>query len=72
MILYGNLLRMSSLQRFLPAYFEFTDDKLNKEDDMSPKTLKRQKMEERHSQIQSLLCDCEHELTEEYQMPSSI
>ena len=31
-VLYGSLLRMQSLQRFLPAYFEFKDDKNAEED----------------------------------------
>lgn len=63
---------MSSLQRFLPAYFEFTDDKKNSEEDLSPKTQKRQKMEESHTQIKKLVCDCHDDLSEDYQLPSSI
>ena len=39
-VLYGNMLRLSSLQRFLPAYFDFVDDK-NQDDDISPRTQKR-------------------------------
>lgn len=27
-IMYGSILRMQSLLRFLPPYFEYTDDKL--------------------------------------------
>ncbi len=38
---------------------------------MSPKAQKRQKMEERNHAMHSLLCDCDHELTEEYQMAST-
>jgi hypothetical protein len=54
-ILYGSILRMSSLQRFLPAYFDFVDDKFTEEDDLSPKTLKRQKQVEKAQQISQLL-----------------
>ena len=40
--LYGSLLRMSSLQRFLPAYFDFYDDRQSvRLGDLSPKTSKR-------------------------------
>jgi hypothetical protein len=55
-ILYGSILRISSLQRFLPAYFEFKDDKLA-DDDLSPRTLKRQKQAEKLSQLNTLLND---------------
>ena len=53
-IMYGSILRMQSLQRFLPAYFDFVDDQ-NAEEDLSPKTLKRQKMTEKGAQLNKLL-----------------
>ena len=40
-ILYGNILRASSLLKYLPAYFEFQDDSVQKEAELSPKNLKR-------------------------------
>jgi hypothetical protein len=48
-ILYGNLLRQSSLLRYLPAYFEFNDDSIQKEE--SPKNLKRQKQANKLAQF---------------------
>ena len=50
-ILFGSLLRQSSLLRFLPAYFDFSDviekgnETKTKEGRMSPKGEKRKKTE---------------------------
>lgn len=64
-ILYGSLLRLSSLQRFLPAYFEFFDDrKSGGEGDLSPKTMKRQKQTERITQMNQLLTNNPNSLVE--------
>lgn len=66
-VLFGSLLRMSSLSKYLPAYFDFhvnpsgsstnVQDDQN-EDDLSPKTLKRAKLEEKHELTKKLLADC--------------
>lgn len=56
-ILYGSLLRLSSLSRFLPAYFEFQDDKHRKTEGLSPKSLKRQKVESKHEQTARLMSE---------------
>lgn len=63
--MYGSLLKMSSLQRFLPAYFDFYDDRQSlRQGDLSPKTAKRQKQTERIAQMNELLTDKPHSLVE--------
>lgn len=57
-------MRMSSLNRFLPAYFEFLDDKQEAgSSDLSPKTLKRAKLEEKHEMTKKLIADCDDDMS---------
>lgn len=46
-MLFGSLLRQSSLLRYLPAYFDFVDDAVEQKREQSPKAEKRQKTEDK-------------------------
>ena len=54
-MLYGSLLRQSSLLRYLPGYFDFIDDSVQEKQELSPKAQKRQETEAKFSQFTSLL-----------------
>ena len=54
-MLYGSLLRQSSLLRYLPGYFDFVDDSVQEKQELSPKAQKRQETEAKFSQFTSLL-----------------
>jgi hypothetical protein len=54
-MLFGSLLRQSSLLRYLPAYFDFVDDSVEKQREQSPKAEKRQKTEDKLTQFAKLL-----------------
>ena len=54
-VLFGSLMRQSSLLRYLPGYFDFVDDSTKVSSELSPKAQKRLKQEEKHAEFASLL-----------------
>lgn len=58
----------STLLRYLPPYFEFNDEEVKKEQELSPKNTKRQKQMEKQENFMQLLrpqnfMDCESTVT---------
>lgn len=54
-MMFGSLLRQSSLLRYLPAYFDFVDDSVQQQRERSPKAEKRQRTEEKLTSFAKLL-----------------